>query len=73
MTNFEIVTQDPQSLANLLYMVQDDALEAKGCSYDLKMPDPETVTMWDDWLRQEAEGDVCVTPRGAIHFAPKEV
>lgn len=71
MTNFQIVTQSPQNLADFLYMIQDDALEAKGCSYNLKMPDPETVIMWDEWLKQEAEDDVCVTPRGVVRWAEK--
>lgn len=72
MTNFQIVTQSPQNLADFLYMIQDAALEAKGCSYNLKMPDPETVIMWDEWLKQEAEDDVCVTPRGVVRWAEKE-
>lgn len=71
MTNFQIVTQSPQNLADFLYMIQNAALEAKGCSYNLKMPDPETVIMWDEWLKQEAEDDVCVTPRGVVRWAEK--
>lgn len=41
MTNFQIVTQSPQNLADFLYMIQDDALEAKGCSYNLKCLTPK--------------------------------
>lgn len=47
-------------------------LEAKGCSLNLKMPDPEIAVMWEDWLKQEAEGDVCVTPRGSLFWVWRE-
>lgn len=38
MTNFQLVTQNPTTLDELISAVVDDALEAKGCSLDLKLP-----------------------------------
>ena len=72
LTNFQVVTQSPQNLSDFLYMIQDDAIEAKGCSLDLKMPDPEIGMLWEQWLAQEAEDGVCVTPRGSIFWAFRE-
>lgn len=66
MTNFQIITRSPSTLSDFLGMVQDDALEAEGCSLELKMPDPEGGMSWEEWLEQEAEDDICVTPRGRI-------
>lgn len=55
MTNFEILTQKPFILEEFLEMVVDDALEAEGCSLDLKMPSEEWAgRSWRDWLEQEA-------------------
>lgn len=63
MTNFEFYTQDPQRLSCLLYMVIDDALEAKGCWNDLKLPEAASrnakkgdVVEWPDWLMEERQG-----------------
>ena len=57
MTRFERITQSASALAAFLYRVQDDALTAKGCSMNLKMPDPEVAMLWDTWLAQECEED----------------
>lgn len=66
MTNFEIVTQNPDKLDELLYMVQDDALAAKGCSYEMELP-PDPARSWKEWLEQETDLDICETPRGCIY------
>ena len=66
MTNFEIVTQNPDKLDELLYMVQDDALVAKGCSYEMELP-PDPARSWKEWLEQETDLDICETPRGWIY------
>lgn len=66
MTNFEIVTQTPDKLDQLLYMVQDDALAAKGCSYEMELP-PRPGRSWKEWLEQETDLDICETPRGCIY------
>lgn len=66
MTNFEIVTQNPDKLDELLYMVQDDALVAKGCSYEMELP-PDPARSWKEWLEQETDLDICETPRGCIY------
>ena len=66
MTNFEIVTQNPDKLDELLYMVQDDALAAKGCSYEMELP-PDSARSWKEWLEQETDLDICETPRGCIY------
>ena len=56
MTNFEILTQKPFILEEFLEMIVDDALEAKGCSLDLKMPSEEWAGhSWREWLEQEVE------------------
>ena len=58
MTNFELITQNPQTLEDFLCAVQDDALEAEGCSLELKLPPvqgaEQIVIGWKDWLTQEA-------------------
>ena len=66
MTNFELITPNPQTLEDFLYAVQDDALEAEGCSLDLKLPPtqgPEEIVVgWKDWLQQEAEDEmICLS------------
>ncbi len=72
MTNFQLVTQNPTTLDELISAVVDDALEAKGCSLDLKLPyalqeqNPSEVYMgWKEWLEQEAEDEVIRLPHGA--------
>ena len=58
MTNFEILTQRPFILEQFLEMIVDDALEAEGCSLDLKIPSEEGAgRSWRDWLEQEAAAD----------------
>lgn len=44
----------------LISQAVDDALEAKGCSYDLKLPfglssetDPDVYVSWADFLKEE--------------------
>lgn len=70
MTNFELITQNPQTLADFIYAVQDDALEAEGCSYDLKLPPtqgPDEIAIgWEDWLRQEPEDEMICLPNGGM-------
>ena len=38
MTNFQLITQNATTLDNFISAVVDDALEAKGCSMELKLP-----------------------------------
>ncbi len=68
MTNFELITQNPQTLEDFLYAVQDDALEAEGCSYDLHLPPtvgPEKIAVsWKEWLEMEAEDEMICLPNG---------
>lgn len=68
MTNFELITQNPQTLEDFLYAVQDDALEAEGCSLELKLPPtqgPEQIVIcWKDWLKQEAEDEMIFLSNG---------
>lgn len=72
MTNFDIITKNVWNLEKFIDMLVEDALEAKGCSRDLIMPnltilkDGEYFMGWEDWLRQEAEDNVCVTSKGWI-------
>lgn len=74
MTNFEIITKNVYNLAKFIEWVQDDALEAKGCSLDITMPDifdmeePKVLLSWDEWLKQEAEDGFCVTTKGTISY-----
>ena len=58
MTRFDRVTRDIEALAELLEQVQDDALEAEGCSMKLKLPDAEVYMDWREWLKQEVREDV---------------
>ncbi len=58
MTWFEFFTQSPERLVLLIYQAVDDALEARGCSYDLKLPyalstDPDKYVSWTDFLKEE--------------------
>lgn len=68
MTNFELIVQNPQTLEDFLEAVQDDALEAEGCSYDLHLPPaigPEEITVtWKTWLEMEAEDEMIFLPNG---------
>ncbi len=56
MTRFEYYTKNPRRLEELISLVVDDALKAKGCSMYLSMP-PETEDgrgqTWEDWLNGE--------------------
>lgn len=63
LTNFQVITQSKNNLSDFLTMVQDDALEAEGCSFNLKMP-----VFWDKWLEEEAVDGICITPRGSIFW-----
>lgn len=59
MTRFEAITRSPYLLSEFLYKVQDDALEAEGCSNKLKLPNAEIGMIWEDWLMEEwSEGDL---------------
>ena len=62
MTNLELITQNAQTLEDFLEAVQDDALEAEGCSYDLRLPptigQEEIAVTWKDWLGMEAEDEM---------------
>ena len=53
MTRFDKATESIDALAELLEQVQDDALEAEGCSMKLKLPDAEVYMDWREWLKQE--------------------
>lgn len=60
MTWFEFYTKSPEMLELLISQAVDDALEAKGCSYDLKLPfrlssetDPDVYVSWADYLKQK--------------------
>lgn len=72
MTNFEIITQNPYNLEKFIEMLVEDALEAKGCSRDLTMPnltilkDGEYFIGWEDWLNKETEDNYVETTRGSI-------
>lgn len=68
MTNFELITQNAQTLEDFLEAVQDDALEAEGCSYDLHLPPTigteEIAVTWKQWLEMEAEDDIICLQNG---------
>lgn len=55
MTNHEWLCQSPGHLAAFLLQVQDDALEAKGCSLEMTMP---PGVSWLEWLGKEYDGTV---------------
>lgn len=63
MTNFEALCKSPGMMARFLEKVQDDALEAEGCSLKLTMPpdDGEYAVDWEAWLEQE-----CWDPDGFL-------
>lgn len=59
MTKFEFYVHSPERLADLLEQAVNDALEAKGCSLDLRLPealsdeqDGRLVT-WESLLKEE--------------------
>lgn len=60
MTNFEAITKSEEALSRFLDVVQDDALEAEGCSFELTMPD-EGARDWLEWLVME-----CYDPDGIM-------
>lgn len=59
MTKFEYYTHDPERLADLIYQAVDDALEAEGCSLNLKLPermsdaDDGRMVTWESLLMEE--------------------
>ena len=59
MTNFEFYTKNAARLGELIEKAVDDALEAKGCSLDLKYPeklsnaDDTRMVTWASWLNEE--------------------
>lgn len=59
MKNFERIAKDIHTLSNFLYAVQDDALEAKGCSFDLKLPptlgEDEISIDWETYLGKDED------------------
>ena len=58
MTNFEFYTKNAVRLGELIEKAVDDALEAKGCSLDLKYPeklsnaDDTRMVTWASWRSQ---------------------
>ena len=71
MTNFELVTQNTTTLEEFISAVVDDALEAEGCSLDLKLPcdlqeqsTNEVYLGWKEWLEQENEDEIIALPHG---------
>lgn len=62
MTNFEFYTKNAARLGELIEKAVDDALEAKGCSLDLKYPeklsnaDDTCMVTWASWLNEEMWG-----------------
>ena len=58
MTRFDKATESIDALAELLEQVQDDALEAEGCSMKLKLPDAEVYMDWREWLKKEVREDI---------------
>lgn len=59
MTKFEFYAKDPQRLADLIEQAVDDALAAKGCSLELKLPeklsdaDDDRMVTWESLLKEE--------------------
>lgn len=71
MTNFELVTQNEATLEQFISAVVDDALEAKGCSVELKLPGdfhPETDIYfgWAEWLKEENRDNEILLPNGRV-------
>lgn len=63
MSNFEVITSSAYNLQRFLEMVQQDALDAKGCSQRLELP-PVAPPIWEAWLVREAPGGVVTMPNG---------
>ena len=63
MTRFEVLTASAYNLSYFLDMVQQDALDAKGCSKKLQLPD-SVPPLWESWLTEEAENGVVTLPNG---------
>ncbi len=59
MTNFENYARSPELLAMLIEKAVDDALEAEGCSLNLKYPEglssakDDRLVTWESWLKEE--------------------
>lgn len=58
MTKFEFYTQTPERLADLLDQAANDALAAKGCSLNLKLPEKlsdeqDVMVTWESLLKEE--------------------
>jgi len=67
MKNFDLVTQDVGTLEDFIYAVVDDALEAKGCSMDLQLPEAVSdtkVSDWGRWLQEENADESLRFPDG---------
>lgn len=69
MTNFELITQNPDTLEMFIDALVDDALEAAGCTFDLKLrqeaqgkTDDDPFLSWGDWLKQQSDGDCIYVP-----------
>ena len=69
MTNFGLITQNTDTLDDFISAIIDDALEAKGCSLDLKLlyllqglTADDIFMDWKEWLKQEAEDDTILLP-----------
>ena len=65
MTNFQLISQNATTLDDFISAVVDDALEAEGCSMELKLPyelqegTGGVFLQWKEWLEQENE-DECI-------------
>lgn len=72
MTNFQLITQNTTTLDDFISAVVDDALAAKGCSMELKLPyelqenDDDVFLQWKEWLEQENEDERIYLPGRAI-------
>lgn len=72
MTNFQLITQNATTLDDFISAVVDDALEAKGCSMELKLPYElqegagGVFLQWKEWLEQENEDECIYLPGRTI-------
>ena len=68
MTNFELITQSTTTLEDFISAIVDDALEAKGCSLDLKLlsslQDGAVLGWWKEWLEAENKDEIIYLPHG---------
>lgn len=70
MTNFQLIVQNSTTLDDFISAVVDDALEAEGCSLDLKLPyDLQegaggVFLQWKEWLEEENEDECIYLPGG---------